>query len=300
MPQFGAHFSTAGGVTKAIDLATRFGADACQIFTKNANQWAGKPLLADDCDAFRAAVERAGIRHPTAHDSYLINLASPDAALYAKSVAAFAEEIRRADLLGLSYLVSHPGAHVGTGEEAGLARVVAGYDEALAQVPDSRVTLLIEVTAGQGSCLGAKFEHLAYILQNIKYPERYGVCFDTCHAFAAGYDLRGESGYAQVMAEFDAVVGLRQIKLFHVNDSQKGLGSRVDRHAGLGLGEIGLDCFRALATDARFAELPMVLETPKEDDEGREMDGVNLGILRGFGAGLSGLTAIAPAAHNRR
>lgn len=285
MPQFGAHFSTAGGVTKAVELAVSHRAGACQIFTKNANQWAAKPLAPADCDAFRAAVEAAGIRHPTAHDSYLINLASPDDALYAKSVAAFAEEIRRADLLGLSYLVSHPGAHVRTGEEAGLARVVAGYNEALAEVPDSRVTLLVEITAGQGSCLGAKFAHLAYILQNVTHPERYGVCFDTCHAFAAGYDLRGAAGYDNVMSEFDAAVGLRQIKLFHVNDSQKGLGSRVDRHAGLGLGQIGIDCFRALATDPRFAELPMVLETPKEDDEGREMDAVNLGLLRGFLAG---------------
>ena len=282
MPQFGAHFSTAGGAIKAVELAVRHGADACQIFTKNANQWAGKPLIPAECERFRAAIQDAGIRQPTAHDSYLINLATPDATLYAKSVAAFAEEIRRADHLGLSYLVSHPGAHVGTGEEAGLARVVQGYDEALAQVPDSRVTLLVEITAGQGSCLGAKFEHIAYILQNVASPERYGVCFDTCHAFAGGYDLRGESGYAQVMSEFDAVVGLRQIKLFHVNDSQKGLGSRVDRHAGLGLGEIGIDCFRTLATDARFADLPMVLETPKEDDEGQEMDPVNLALLRGF------------------
>ena len=281
MPQFGAHFSTAGGVTKAIDLAIRHGADACQIFTKNANQWAAKPLVQADCEKFRAATGRAGIRHPTAHDSYLINLASPDPALHAKSVAAFAEEIRRADQLGLSYLVSHPGAHVGTGEEAGLERVVKGYDAALAEVPDSRVTVLLETTAGQGSCLGAKFEHLAQILQSVVRPERYGVCLDTCHVFAAGYDLRTPESYYAVMTEFDAVVGLSQIKLFHVNDSLKGLGSRVDRHAGLGQGEIGPDAFRLLATDPRFADLPMVLETPKEDDAGTEMDPVNLAILRG-------------------
>ena len=286
MPHFGAHFSVAGGVTKAIDACVTHGADAVQLFTKNASQWAGKPQTPAEIAAFRAAVVAAGVKYPTAHDSYLINLATADATLFEKSVAAFADEVTRADALGLSYLVTHPGAHVGAGEAAGLARVVEGFDEALARVPGSAVTVLIETTAGQGTCLGATFEHLAAILAGVASPGRYGVCLDTCHVFAAGYDLRTAAGYEAVMAEFDRVVGLDQVKLFHVNDSAKPLGSRVDRHAGLGLGAIGAEAFRLLATDPRFAGHPMVLETPKEDDDGNPMDPVNLALLKAFAAGV--------------
>ena len=284
MPLFGAHFSVAGGPVNAVKECVAHGADAVQIFTKNASQWAGKPITDADATAFRAAVVAAGVRFPTAHDSYLINLATADDALFEKSVAAFADEIRRADRLGLTYLVTHPGAHVGSGEAAGLARVVTGLNEALSRTPGSQVTVLLETTAGQGTCLGATFDHLATILAGVATPARFGVCLDTCHVFAAGYDLRTAAGYAQVFAEFAAVVGLDRLKLFHVNDSAKPLGSRVDRHAGLGLGEIGPEAFRLLATDRRFADLPMILETPKEDAAGNAMDGVNLGLLRGFAA----------------
>ncbi len=292
MPTFGAHFSVAGGLNRAVDQCVTHGADAVQIFTKNASQWAGKPLHPPECGAFKAAVARAGVKVTAAHDSYLINLASPDDALHEKSVAAFADEILRADLLGLDYLVTHPGAHVGSGEDAGLARAVRGFDAALDRAPDSAVTVLIETTAGQGSCLGAKFEHLAHLLAGVRHPERFGVCLDTCHVFAAGYDLRTADGYAAVFAEFAAVVGLHKLKMFHVNDSAKPLGSRVDRHAGIGLGEIGDTAFRLLAADPRFADLPMVLETPKDDDDGNPMDAVNLAKLRAFAAGAAGRPAL--------
>ena len=284
MPLFGAHFSVAGGPLNAVKECVTHGAETVQIFTKNANQWAGKPITDADASVFRAAVAAAGIRHPTAHDSYLINLATADDALFEKSVAAFADEIRRADQLGLSYLVTHPGAHVGAGEAAGLARVAVGLDDALARAAGSRVMVLLETTAGQGTCLGATFEHLATILDSVSDPARFGVCLDTCHVFAAGYDLRTPAGFAAVFAEFDAVVGLDQLKLFHVNDSLKPLGSRVDRHAGIGLGEIGPDAFQHLVTDPRFAHLPMILETPKEDADGNPMDALNLNRLRTFAA----------------
>ena len=290
MPLFGAHFSVAGGPLKAVAACVAHRADTVQIFTKNASQWAGKPIAAADAAAFKAAVAAANVRFPTAHDSYLINLASPDDALFEKSIAAFADEVTRADQLGLSYLVTHPGAHVGSGEVAGLARVVAGFDEAMKRVPGSAVTVLLETTAGQGSCLGADFAHLAAILAGVADPDRFGVCLDTCHVFAAGYDLRTLAGYAATFAAFDSVVGLGQLKLFHVNDSAKPLGSRVDRHAGIGLGEIGPEAFRLLVTDPRFADLPMILETPKEDADGAEMDGVNLGVLRAFAAGVAATT----------
>lgn len=282
MPLFGAHLSVAGGLTNAVTTAVALGCDTLQIFTKNANTWTGKPLKEDEVRAFRAAVQTAGLRFVTAHDSYLINLATPDDALYQKSIAAFGDEIERAEALGLSYLVSHPGAHTGSGVDAGVARVVAALDELHARTPGYRVKVLIETTAGQGSCLGATFKEIAAILDGVRDPDRLGVCFDTCHAFAAGYPLSTAADHTATFQKFDDLVGLDRLRLFHVNDSVKGLGSRVDRHAGLGLGEIGLDAFRRLATDPRFADRPMILETPKEDADGNPMDPVNLGQLRGF------------------
>ena len=282
MPLFGAHLSVAGGLCNAVTAATELGCATLQIFTKNANQWAAKPLADSDVTAFRKAVRAAKLRHVTAHDSYLINLAAPDDALFRKSLDAFTEELSRAESLGLAYLVTHPGAHTGSGTEAGIARIVAGLDEAHARCPGYAVKVLLENTAGQGTCLGARFEELAAILDRVADPDRLGVCFDTCHAFAAGYPLAAEADYAATFNAFDAIIGLKRLKLFHVNDSVKPLGSRVDRHAGLGLGEVGLDAFRRLVTDPRFRNRPMVLETPKEDADGRAMDPVNLAILRGF------------------
>ncbi len=282
----GAHYSTAGGVSNAVRTCVEHESRTLQLFTKNANQWAGKPLTGDDCKAFRDKLAEANVQFPTAHDSYLINLASPDETLWQKSIAAFAEELRRAERLGMTYLVTHPGAHVGSGVEAGLARAVEGYNLALRQSETESVVALFETTAGQGSCLGHRFEHLATLLSGMDSPERFGVCLDTCHVFAAGYDLRTADAYDATMNELDAVIGAHRVLALHVNDSIKGLNCRVDRHAGLGLGSIGLEAFRCLVNDERFAGRPFILETPKEDDDGNEMDPVNLAILRGLAAGV--------------
>ena len=282
MPLFGAHFSVAGGLHKAAETCRELGGTTFQLFTKSAAQWAARPLTPEDVRLFRAAVTHSKATSVTAHDSYLINLAAKDDALFAKSVEAFAVEVERAEALGLAYLVMHPGAHVGHGEDYGLTRVVEGLDAALARGPGYAVRVLVEATAGQGTTLGWRFEHLAAILGNVARPERLGVCLDTCHVFAAGYDLRTPEAYAATMAEFDAVVGLDRVKVFHVNDSVKPLGSRVDRHAGLGLGHIGEAAFRCLVTDPRLAKVPMILETPKEDGDGNPMDPVNLAKLRGY------------------
>lgn len=284
MPLFGAHLSVAGGLHHAAEAAAELGMGTVQIFTKNANQWAAKPLADEQVAAWKAAVKKAKLKYPTAHDSYLINLAAPGDELFRKSVEAFAVEVERADRLGLSYLVTHPGAHVGSGEDAGLTRVAAALDEVHERLPDAAVRVLIEVTAGQGTCLGHRFEHVGRLFESVRDPGRLGVCFDTCHAFAAGYDLSTDAGYDATFAEFDRVVGLERIKLFHVNDSLKPLGSRVDRHAGIGLGHIGDGGFRRLVTDRRFRKLPMILETPKAAADGTAMDAVNLGKLREFTA----------------
>lgn len=282
MPLLGAHMSVAGGLHNAVTASVSLNCATVQIFTKNANQWVGKPLSEDDIQTFRKAVRAAKLKYPTAHDSYLINLAAPDETLYRKSIAAFADELERAEALGLSYLVTHPGAHVGSGGEAGVARVVAALDEVHERCVGFKVKVLLETTAGQGSCLGARFEELAAMLDRVEDPRRLGVCLDTCHVFAAGYPLTDESDYAATLQQFDDLIGLSRLKLFHVNDSAKPFGSRVDRHAAIGRGHIGLDAFRRLVTDPRFADRPMILETPKEDAEGNPMDPVNLNLLRGF------------------
>lgn len=282
MPLFGAHLSIAGGLYKSADAALALGCGTVQLFTKNASQWAAKPIADDEATAFKKAVRKAKLKFATAHDSYLINLAAPGDDLFAKSVAAFADEIARAEQLGLTYLVTHPGAHVGSGESAGLRRVIAGLDEALRRCAGCKVKVLLETTAGMGTCLGHRFEHIAALLDGVKEPERYGVCLDTCHVFAAGYDIGTAEGYEATLAEFDRVVGLKRLKVFHINDSVKPLGSRVDRHAGVGLGRIGEGAFRRLVTDPRFVKVPMILETPKEGPDGTAMDPVNLGKLRGF------------------
>ncbi len=283
MPLFGAHLSVAGGLHNAIAEALTLGCDTVQIFTKNANAWKAAPLSDEAVSAFRRAARASALSHLTAHDSYLINLASPDDELFAKSIAALVCEMERAEALGLSYLVSHPGAHTGSGEAAGLARVADGLDEVHARCAGFGVRLLLETTAGQGTALGHRFEHIAAVLERAKCADRLGVCLDTCHVFAAGYPLASEADYAATFQLFDALVGLSRLKLFHVNDSAKPLGSRVDRHAGIGRGLIGPDAFRQLVTDPRFRHLPMILETPKIERE-TEMDPVNLGALRGFAA----------------
>lgn len=282
MPLFGAHLSIAGGYYKAVDAAVELGMDTVQLFTSSPSQWNRKPITDGEIATFKNVLKSSKLKVPTAHDSYLINLAAPDDGLYRRSIASFTDELDRAAALGLTYLVTHPGSHVGSGEEPGLDKVAAALDEIHSERPDCPVTILLETTAGQGSSLGAKFEHLAFLLETVKDPKRLGVCLDTCHIFAAGYPLGTDAEYDGTFKEFDRVVGLKWLKLFHVNDSVKPLGSRVDRHAGLGLGMIGLGAFRRLANDPRFAKKPMILETPKEAADGTAMDPVNLGILRSF------------------
>lgn len=282
LPPLGAHFSVAGGLVNAVRTAVRFGCQTLQLFTKNAAQWNAPPLKEADVTLFRTEADAAALVHLTAHDSYLINLAAPGDELFAKSVNAFVVEMERAEQLGLEFLVTHPGAHVGSGEEVGLRRVAAGLNEAARRTRGLKVKVLLETTAGQGTTLGWRFEHLARLLDDADEPERFGVCLDTCHVFAAGYDLRTAAATRLTLDEFDAVVGLEYLRLFHLNDSVKPFGSRVDRHAGIGLGEIGETAFRTVITDRRFSATPMILETPKEDAAGAEMDPVNLARLRAF------------------
>lgn len=280
MPPLGAHMSIAGGYYRAVEAARRCGCDCVQLFTKNNTQWRAKPISEDDVRRFQAALSELSIGHPVAHDSYLINLAAPGARLWRRSVAAFVEELQRAARLGIPYVITHPGAYTSSSEEAGLRRVVEALNEVHAQTRGLRVATLLETTAGQGSSLGWKFEHLAEILMRVRDPERLGVCFDTCHVFAAGYPLASPRDYRRTMRTFDRLVGLHLVKAFHLNDSQRSLGSRIDRHAHIGEGQLGLEAFSNLLNDHRFRHVPMYLETPKGKRQGIELDVINLTTLR--------------------
>lgn len=280
MPLLGAHMSVAGGIYKAAEESAAHQCQTVQVFTKNASQWKGKPLTQEDIDNFRRAAKKADLKHNLSHNSYLINLASPDDEMFAKSIEAFVDEMQRAEQLELDYLVAHPGSHLKTGEEAGISRIANGLDEIHRRCPDFKVMILLEITAGQGTNLGCKFEHMAGILKLVKHAEKLGICFDTCHAFAAGYPLFPKADYDATWQEFDTLIGIKKLKAFHLNDSKKGLGSRVDRHEHIGKGALGLEPFRLILNDPRFASLPMVLETPKEEGDNHDMDGVNLTVLR--------------------
>lgn len=282
MPLFGAHMSIAGGCHNAIVAALKYGCETVQLFTKSSNQWAARELSDADVKTFRQMLRKSRLRFPLAHDSYLINLASPDEKLFRKSIESFIVEVQRAERLGLRYLVTHPGAPIDAGEEFGLARVAQALDEVHARCPGFRVQVLLETTAGQGSSLGHRFEHLAKILALVEEPRRLGVCLDTCHVFAAGYGLWPAAEYETTIRHFDKVVGLARLRAFHLNDSLKPFGSRVDRHAHIGQGQIGLEPFRLLVNDPRFRNRPMVLETPKEELDGCDMDATNLKLLRGL------------------
>ncbi len=280
LPPLGAHMSIAGGYYRAVETAHRCGCDCVQLFTKNNTQWRAKPISDDDARRFQAALSDLAIAHPVAHDSYLINLAAPGARLWRRSVAAFVEELQRAARLGIPYVITHPGAYTSSSEEAGLRRVIEALDEIHTQTRGLRVATLLETTAGQGSSLGWKFEHLAEILMRVRDPERLGVCFDTCHVFAAGYPLANPRDYRRTMRTFDRLVGLHLIKAFHLNDSQRPLGSHVDRHAHIGEGQLGLEAFSNLLNDRRFRHVPMYLETPKGKRQGVDWDVINLATLR--------------------
>ncbi len=273
----GAHMSIAGGIYRAFLRGGEAGCLTIQIFLKNSNQWKGKLLSSEDRELYADAQASTGIGPVVAHDSYLINLASPDRMLWEKSLAAFVDELHRADFLGVSCVILHPGAHMGHGEKQGIARVADALNRALDQVgPPVRV--LLENTAGQGTCLGHRFEHLAAILERIRDSDRIGVCLDTCHAFAAGYDIRSEDGYGRTMRDFDRLLGIERIGAIHTNDCLKGLGCRIDRHTHIGKGFIGIEAFRCLVNDRRFDRVPKILETPKGED--LKLDRMNLATLR--------------------
>jgi deoxyribonuclease IV len=276
--RLGAHMSISGGVDKAVGRGQEVGCEAMQIFTKNSNQWKAKPLTPIETNAFRDACQAAGIGPVIAHSAYLINLAAPDEALYEKSIQACLDELQRCEALGLPYLVIHPGAHMGTGEEQGIRRICAAIDRVHREAPKAQAAITLEVTAGQGTALASKFEHFAAILEQVAEPERLGFCLDTCHLLAAGYDFRTRRGYDQMMDAWENLVGIERIRVIHLNDSKKDLGCRVDRHEHIGRGFIGTQGFELLLNDPRLAELPMVLETPKEDDA----DARNLATLRGL------------------
>jgi deoxyribonuclease-4 len=287
-PRLGAHLSIRGGLHRAVERAAELRATALQLFVKSARQWSAPRLGRAEVALFRERLGASGLADATlAHASYLINLAAPDPATWRRSIHALADELERCDRLGIRYLVVHPGSHVGSGETRGLERVV----EALGRLPRGtpgaagtrRAALLLETTAGQGSNLGYRFEQLGRILRRARAPRRLGVCFDTCHALAAGYEFREPRAYRRTFREFDAAVGLRRLAAFHLNDSVGALGSRKDRHAHIGGGELGLEAFRMILHDRRFAGLPMVLETPKGEDSAD--DRRNLARLRRLARG---------------
>jgi deoxyribonuclease-4 len=279
-PLFGAHMSIAGGYYKAVDAAAEHGMEVVQLFTKNNTQWKAKVIADEEAALFAAALRERKIAHPLSHSSYLINLASPAEELRAKSVAAMVVELQRAEQLAIPYVVVHPGAHTTASLEEGLALVARSLDEIHAALPKTSTQVLLEITAGQGSCLGHRFEQLAEILKQTKRPERVGICFDTCHAFAAGYDLRDAKLAKAMWREFDDLLSLDRLKAIHLNDSKRELGSRVDRHDHIGRGQIGADGFRLLLRDKRLRHIPMYLETPKGDAGGETWDAVNLRTLR--------------------
>jgi deoxyribonuclease-4 len=255
--------SIAGGLPRAVDRAKASQCEALQIFTKSAGQWRARPLPPEEIALFRKRVEETGIRPVVAHNSYLINLAAVSRPLRAQSIAALGEELDRAESLGLDGLVMHPGSYTSGTEEEGLRFVGDAIVALLAERPGAKTMVLLEHTAGQGTSLGHRFEHLAAILERAGGSPRVGVCLDTCHLLTAGYDLCTQAGYDDTFREFDRIVGLDRIKVFHLNDSRKPCGSRIDRHEHIGKGCLGLEPFRRLLNDPRFSALPMLLETPK-------------------------------------
>ncbi len=300
MPPLGAHMSIAGGYFNAPRSAADLGMDCVQLFTKNNNQWVGKPLSDGEIREFRQTLTERKLTHPCAHDSYLINLASPDAALWQKSLDAYIVELERAEALGLEGVVMHPGSHLAATVEEGLARVVQALNLAHRATRGFAVQTWLETTAGQGTNLGHRFEHLQTLLAGLKEPERAAVCVDTCHIFAAGYPLIERDEYDATFDEFDRRIGVARIRAFHLNDSVKGLGSRVDRHAAIGRGTLGLEPFRHLLNDPRFQDVPMYMETPKGEEEGELLDAINLRTLRNLVKTNPPKAARKPSGQSRR
>ncbi|HEX3556007.1 MAG TPA: deoxyribonuclease IV [Thermoanaerobaculia bacterium] len=280
LPPLGAHVSVAGGLVTSIERAMALGCTAAQVFVKNASQWRWRELAEEEAAAFRAARAGSCVGPLVAHASYLINLCTTDPALLARSREALADELERCGRLGIDGLVLHPGAHLGAGEEVGIDLVARSLDIVLAALPGVETRVLLENTAGQGSCLGYRLEHLAAIRARVASPHRVGVCLDTCHAFAAGYAIHRRQGYEDFVAEIEARLGLAAVGCFHLNDSLRPFDSRRDRHAHIGEGEIGLAAFARLLHDPRLRAIPMVLETePGDEMAGHRRD---LEVLRGL------------------
>lgn len=276
MLYLGAHMSVAGGLHNAIKDAVASDSDSVQIFTKNQRQWKAKPTADEDAALFKQKFIEAGLRQVISHNSYLINMASPKDDLWEKSIAAQKNELERAQQLDVPFVVAHPGSHVGSGRETGLDRIVDALNRIHAELPGLETITLLETTAGQGTNLGSTFEDLSYILERVAAPERLGVCFDTCHVFAAGYDIRTPETYAATLDEFDRVIGLDQIRAFHFNDSKFDLGLKKDRHELIGKGFIGVEGFRNFMNDARFDGKSAYLETEKGDNLEEDIAAIKL------------------------
>jgi deoxyribonuclease-4 len=271
----GAHLSTKGGLHTAFDRAAAINASAVGIFAKNSNQWKGKELTAEICAEFKKS---RTVKPVLTHASYLINLATTNKEFHRKSVAALVDELDRAERLGIHAVVLHPGAHMGAGADEGIDQIARSFDQIHAMIPSHKVVTLLETSAGQGSCVGCSFEELGKIRERIDDPARVGVCVDTCHIFASGYDIRTRHGYEQTIEQLEQHIGIENVGAFHLNDSKKHLGSRVDRHEHIGKGQLGLDAFGFALNDARFARIPKLLETPKSVET--ESDRTNLSTLR--------------------
>jgi len=283
---FGSHLSIAGGLYRAVDEAQSLGFQTVQIFTRNQQQWRSPPLPADAIDRFRAAMTAAGFTKAVAHDSYLTNLAATDEQLRQKSIAAFSAELQRCDQLGVGFLVTHSGAHGGAGEGVGIQRIVDSLNIVLEQNTGGSAAICLETTAGQGTSIGWRFEHMRDIIAGLKNPDRLGICMDTCHILAAGYDVTTPDGVSRVFEEFDRVIGFDRLKVIHINDSRKPLGSRVDRHEHIGRGCVGLPVFASICRDGRLKDIPKILETPKATaPDGRAWDTINLEVLKALAAG---------------
>ena len=279
-PLIGAHMSIAGGVDRAPLRGRELGCACMQIFTKSNRQWAARALAEEEIRAFKRNCKETRIAPVIGHTCYLINLGSADSEIAKKSLDCFLLELRRAEQLGLPGLVAHPGAHGGAGETAGLRKITKAINELIDRTPRAKVKILLETTAGQGTNLGYRFEHIAEIIAGVKKESRMAVCFDTCHAFTAGYDIRTEECYHRTFEEFDKIIGLNRLAAFHVNDSKTDLGSQVDRHEHIGHGKIGKAAFRFILLDSRFKEIPKILETPKGKKGKTEWDVINLRLLR--------------------
>ena len=274
----GAHLSTKGGLHTIFDRATEINATSAALFAKNGNQWKGKELTDEDCAHFTAT---RTVRPLLTHASYLINLASTtNPEFLRKSIAAMADELDRAERLGIHAVVLHPGAHLGAGSNAGIDQIARSLDTVHSLIPNHRVVTLLETAAGQGTCVGCTFEELGQMIRLVDDKRRVGICFDTCHVFAAGYELRTRDAYERTIDQMARHVGLENVGAFHLNDSKKPLGSRVDRHQHIGEGELGLEPFRFLLNDPRFTRIPKLIETPKPVEH--ESDRRNLAVLRGL------------------